>query len=254
MTARPLRKDAERNRDRLLAAARDLFADHGLGIGLNEIARHAGVGVGTAYRHFPDKDQLITELFQQRQTEIVTLATDALNEPDSWQALSTFLDDWLQLHLRDRGLTQIFTNPDVGPQRADESRDRIAPLLDTLADRARDQGHARPDFHGTDIFFIQLTIAGLMDRSRELAPDLYKRYLAMMLNGIRAHPDPTADLPIPALTVDQTHVIMRSTGRTRKRHSPTVETRTLDPEAGHVRGHRLGHSSIATTADTYTEP
>ncbi|MFJ3804706.1 TetR/AcrR family transcriptional regulator [Streptomyces sp. NPDC090088] len=213
MTPRPLRKDAELNRDRLLEAARELFAKRGLGVGLNEIARRAGVGVGTAYRHFPDKEQLIDTLFEQRLCEIVALASEALGDPDAWRGLGFFLDRWLRLHLHDRGLTQVFTNPELGPRRVGKSRDRIAPLLDAIADRAREQGHTRPDFRGTDVFFIQLTLAGLMDRSLELSPDLYRRYLAMILDGARARPDLAADLPVSALTVDQTHAVMTSRGQ-----------------------------------------
>jgi AcrR family transcriptional regulator len=210
MTSRALRKDAELNRGHLLETARKLFAERGLGVGLNEIAHHAGVGVGTAYRHFPDKEQLIDVLFEQRLNEIVTLATQALDDPDPWHGLATLLDQWLQLHLHDRSLTQIFTNPELGQPRLDEARDRIAPLLNALADRAREQGKTRSDFHGTDVFFIQLTLTGLVDRSRALAPNLYRRYLAMLLEGARADPDPTTDLPVPPLGVEQTHAVMTS--------------------------------------------
>ncbi len=71
---KPLRRDAERNRQRILDAARELFAEHGLGVTLNDIAHHAGVGVGTVYRRFPDKAQLIEELFEQRLEDLVSLA------------------------------------------------------------------------------------------------------------------------------------------------------------------------------------
>jgi AcrR family transcriptional regulator len=70
---RPLRKDAERNRRRILDAARELFAERGLGVTLNDIAHHAGVGVGTVYRRFPDKSRLIEELFEQQIGELVAL-------------------------------------------------------------------------------------------------------------------------------------------------------------------------------------
>ncbi|MEV5451754.1 helix-turn-helix domain-containing protein [Streptomyces sp. NPDC052535] len=210
MTDRPLRKDAELNRCKLVDAARELFAERGLGVGLNEIARHAGVGVGTAYRHFPDKEALVEVLVERRQTQLITLATRALDDPDPWHGLTEFLDQWLQLHLHDRSLTQIFTNPDLGQPRLDESRDRIAPLLDAIADRARDAGRVRADFHGTDVFFIQLTLTGLVDRSRTLAPDLYRRYLAMLLEGARSDPDPSVALPVAHLGVDQTHAVMTS--------------------------------------------
>ena len=74
---RPLRKDAERNRERILAAARELFAEQGLTVTLDDIARHAGVGVGTVYRRFPDKEQLIDALFEDRLGEIAAVATES---------------------------------------------------------------------------------------------------------------------------------------------------------------------------------
>lgn len=205
---RPLRKDAERNRDQILDAARLLFARRGLGVGLNEIAQYAGVGVGTVYRHFPHKDQLIDVLFEQRRTEIVTLASQALEDPDPWHGLTAFLDSWLQLHLHDHALTEVFIDPQLGKARLDTSRDSIAPLLDAIADRARDDGYTRPDFRGTDVFFIQLALAGLMDRSRRHAPDLYCRYLAMFLEGVRTDPDPAADLPMPPVSFATAHALM----------------------------------------------
>jgi hypothetical protein len=90
--------------------------------------------------------------------EIVALATQALDDPDPWHGLVTLLDRWLQLHLRDPSLTQIFTNPALGQPRLDEARGRIAPLLNALADRAREQGKTRSDFHGTDVFFMQADV------------------------------------------------------------------------------------------------
>jgi len=116
--------------------------------------------------------------------------------------LETFLHDWLSLHLKDRWLTQLFMSPELGPRRVDESRDRIAPFLDAIADRSREQGSARADFYGTDVFFIQLSLMPLIDRTRSLAPDLYRRHLAMFLDGAAAAPDTSQPLPVPALSVE----------------------------------------------------
>src|ERR1700761_4755874 len=93
---RPLRKDAERNRQRVLDAARELFAERGLGVSLDDIARHAGVGVGTVYRRFPDKEQLIDALFEERIGEMLSAAGESLEMPDPWLALVRFLERALE--------------------------------------------------------------------------------------------------------------------------------------------------------------
>lgn len=213
MITRPLRKDSARKREQIIDSARELFGQRGLEVGLNEIAAHAGVGVGTVYRHFPDKEQLLDVLYKQRLSEVVALAEHALTENDSWHALTEFLDGWVRLHLEDRSLTRIFMDPGLGQQRVDASRDQIAPLTTAIAERARADGHTRDDFQGTDVFFIQLALVGLLDRSHAQAHNIYQRYLAMMLEGVSARPQPNLPLPVPALDVDTTHrMVTRSAG------------------------------------------
>src|SRR4051794_24263967 len=90
-TDRPLRKDAERNRQRILDAARELFQQHGSSVTLNDIAHHAGVGVGTVYRRFPDKDELIASLFEQRIDQIAELLEAAAADPEPWHGLAMYL-------------------------------------------------------------------------------------------------------------------------------------------------------------------
>ena len=134
---KPLRRDAERNRQRVLDAARELFAEEGLGITLNDIAHHAGVGVGTVYRRFPDKAQLIEELFEQRLEDLVAIAGGALDDPDAWHGLKTFLRRALELQANDRGVKDLITASTDGLDRVATIRARL------LADRAR-TGAPRP--------------------------------------------------------------------------------------------------------------
>src|SRR3954471_19846352 len=89
---RPLRADAERNRRRILAAAREVFARRGLDAGLDEIARHAGVGTGTVYRRFPDKNKLVEALFEERLDQVLACAQRAAEHPDPWEGLTTALE------------------------------------------------------------------------------------------------------------------------------------------------------------------
>src|ERR1700760_870890 len=89
---RPLRRDAERNRQRILEVAREAFAEDGLAVTLDEIARRAGLGVGTVYRRFPDKEQLIDALFEDRLAEILATANASLEIVDPWEGLSHLIE------------------------------------------------------------------------------------------------------------------------------------------------------------------
>src|SRR3954447_22101184 len=126
---KPLRADAERNRRRILDAARELFAEKGLGVGLDEIAHRAGVGVATAYRRFPDKDQLVEALFQERADALVAAAERGLAEPDGWQGLVTFMTGAVELHASDRALKEVVFHGGGGEARVQQIRARMAPLV-----------------------------------------------------------------------------------------------------------------------------
>src|SRR6476469_5774575 len=108
-TERPLRKDAERNRLRILDAAGELFAQRGLGVTLDDIARHAGVGVGTVYRRYPNKEVLIDALFEQRIQAICAIAADALAIADPWDAFVYSLETGAELPARLRGLKELLS-------------------------------------------------------------------------------------------------------------------------------------------------
>src|SRR4051812_41869601 len=208
MTQTPLRKDAARNRERLLTAASELFAERGLNVTLNDIAHRAGVGVGTAYRRFANKDEVIDALFEQRLQDVIGVAEEALSAKDAWTGLVSFLERSLHMQFGDRGLTEIMNSSELGRERVNQSRDRIAPLMTQLVDRAKEQGTIRPDFDQSDVFFMQMALAAIIDRTRRLAPDLYRRYLAMWLDGIRSPRGDFTPLPSTALTADQTHAVV----------------------------------------------
>jgi len=204
-----MRRDAAANRERLLASAGELFAERGLVVTLNDIAHHAGVGVGTAYRRFANKDEVIDALFEQRLQDVAEVARECLQDPDPWRGLVSFLERSLEMQFGDRGLTEIMNTPALGHARVSDARDRIAPLIEALVDRARGEGAVRPDLEQSDVIFLQVALAAIMDRSRDVAPELYRRYLAMFLDGIR--PDGRAtSLPAPALDARDTHRAMTS--------------------------------------------
>ncbi|MEV5003949.1 TetR/AcrR family transcriptional regulator [Nocardioides sp. LML1-1-1.1] len=206
-TSAPLRKDAARNRQRLLDAATELFATQGLGVTLNDIAHHAGVGVGTAYRRFANKEELIEALFEERFREVADAAQRALADPDAWTAFVTFFERYLQMQLQDRGLTELVTNAPVRHEKVNRMRTEIAPMITEIVERAKRDGHLRTDIEATDIIFMTIGLTAVMDRTRQVAPDYYLRLFDVYLDGFRAEPSKRTALRVPPLTVDQTHEV-----------------------------------------------
>ena len=225
---RALRADAAHNRERLLAAAAELFAERGLDVSLNDIAHHAGVGVGTAYRRFANKAEVIDALFEQRLQAVADVAREALARDDAWAGLVDFISRAMHMQFGDRGLNEIMNNRSLGDSRVAEVRDRIAPIITELVAKAKRQGAVRPDFDQSDIIFIEVALSAIMDRSRSVEPELYRRYLAMFLDGIAADRGAFTALPVPALTPDRTHEAM-----TRPRREPP---RAARPPAGRRAG------------------
>src|SRR3954453_2381050 len=124
-----LRRDAERNRRRILAAAADAFAEGGLAVTMDEIARRAGVGVGTVYRRFPDKELLIEALFEQRIDELVALAEAARDEPDPFAGIVRFFESFVAVQAADRALKEVLIGTPRGARRVLRGRERIAPVV-----------------------------------------------------------------------------------------------------------------------------
>lgn len=215
--SRPLRKDAERNRQRILRAARELFAERGLGVSLDDIARHAGVGVGTVYRRFPDKEQLIDALFEDRIAEILAAATDSLEVEDPWLALVHFLERSLELQIEDRGLKELLLSTSTGHERIELARRRITPIVATVLQRARAAEVVRADLEVGDMLLIQHAICEVAEYSREAAPEVWRRMLVIVLDGLRPDRRRPSRMPGPALDEDEIVCSMRSWGLRRRR-------------------------------------
>lgn len=141
-------------------------------------------------------------------------ARRALADPNAWDGLVMYLGDGLHMRYGDRGLNQIMNNRAFGDTRVAEVRDRIAPILIELVDKARAQGVVRPDFDQSDSIFLQLGLSAIMEQTRDVSPSPYRRYLALMLDALRTDRGPLSDLPIKPPDVDQTHQAM-----TRGRHT-----------------------------------
>ena len=199
MTA-PLRADAERNRQRLLLAAKELFATRGLDVTLDDVARHAGVGTGTAYRRFPNKDALIDALMVDRIGELAAIARECLEEPDPWVGLTGYLERALALQAADRGLKEVLFSSGRGRERSNQARLKIAPVVNRLVGRAVEAGAVRSDISTTDVPVINFMLNTVVDFGRNVEPDLYRRYLAIVLDGLRPRDD-LEPLPADALAI-----------------------------------------------------
>jgi AcrR family transcriptional regulator len=197
---RPLRADAERNRGRILAAAARVFAERGLDVSLDDIAAAAGVGVGTVYRRFPHKDALIDALFEDRIAEVEQIARDALAIEDPWDGFQTFMRSVCRLQAQDRGLKEAMLGRDRGRERLAQSRNRIAPLATQLLSRAQASGAVRADLHAFDIPLMNLAVGFVADKTRDVAPEYWERFLTIVLDGIAAQRDGT--LPMPSEPLD----------------------------------------------------
>ena len=157
--ARPLRRDAELNRQRILQAAAEIFTEQGLQATLDDVARRAGVGVGTVYRRFPDKEALADALFTERLDALVTLAEGALADPDEWGSLVSFLEQAGALLAADRGLRQLFMFATFGLDRVGQARARLQPVVTKLVTRAQAAGAVRADLRPTDVPLIEFMLA-----------------------------------------------------------------------------------------------
>lgn len=192
-----LRRDAARNRVRILDAARGLFAEGGLSVTLDEIAQAAGVGVGTVYRRFGDKERLIEALFEERLARVERIARDAHALDDAWAGIASFLERLLELTSEDRGLRELLLGTEHGRVRVEATRGEVTPLVADLVARAKAAGQIRTDVEETDVALVQLAVSELDTLVHRVAPDAWRRLLAVALDGLRAGTRPTRATPLP---------------------------------------------------------
>jgi AcrR family transcriptional regulator len=205
---RPLRADAERNRQRILAAAAELFAERGLDVPLEDIAARAGVGIGTLYRRFPERDALLDALFDDKLREIEALALEALRIADPWEAFERFMRGMCAMHAADRGLKEAMLNDrEGGGERARRARDTIAPLGEMLLRRAQEAGVVRADLVPSDVPLMHFAVGFIADKVRDTAPDAWERLLAVLLDGLRAEGRPVTPMTAAPVASEDVAVV-----------------------------------------------
>lgn len=210
---KPLRRDAARNRELILATAAEAFAEHGLDVGYDEIARRAGFGVGTVYRRFPARSELISALFEARMDEVVALAETAAAQPDPWLGLCNFLERALEMQAADRGLTEALAGSPQHGEDASQARTRLVPALTRLLDGAKKAGRLRNDVHPSDLGVLMMVLSSLSTAEQ---PELYRRYLGLVLDGLPPREEGTPPLPLAAPGDDEMMTLMH--GPSHRRH------------------------------------
>lgn len=214
---RPLRRDARENRERILDAARDAFAELGIDASVEEIAHRANVGMGTLYRRFPTKDALIDAVFEGHLERIAAVAELALKGSDGWEALIDYLAFVVGLQAADRGLSEIIGANLRTEHLLGRARKRLRPLVQRLIIRAQESGELRSDVVYEDISVLLWTTGRVVDATRDVAPEFWQRYLALTIDGLRTRS--ASQLPQPPLTAARHRAAMRRFTQHRSRPS-----------------------------------
>lgn len=198
-----LRVDAERNRSRILEAAQADFAEHGLGVSLEAVAEHAGVGIATLYRRFPTREGLIAACFERRLEEYAAAAEEALAAPDGWSGFCGYVERVCSMQAADRGFNDVLTRAFSDAEKLEEHRARGYEFSLRLIERAQEEGTLRSDFVPEDLVLMLMANAGVVRAAGGAAPDSWRRLVGLMLDGFRnegASPLPSPPTPRQMMT------------------------------------------------------
>jgi AcrR family transcriptional regulator len=181
--SRPLRADAERNRESIVAAAAELFAQRGLSVPLEEVARLAGVGVATLYRRFPTRADLAIEVFERNMAAYSGAVDKALANPSAATGFRELIFDLCALQATDPGrralLTTAFPASSLIEQRVAETVGKVGELVE----RAHRAGVLRPDVGVGDVVVMLLANAGVLEATHAHAPNAWRRFAALMVDA-----------------------------------------------------------------------
>ena len=195
--SRVLRSDARDNRDRVLEAARDLFAESGLDVTIRQIARRAGVGPATLYRRFPTKQALIREAFAGELRACRGIVQAAAADPDPWRGFRGIIEHIIVLNAGNSGFTEAFLSTYPGALDFDAHRAEMMRAVTGIARRAQAAGRLRPDFVLNDFLLVLMAGRGLATVPAGDRADAARRFAALAIDGLRAA---ATNGPLPART------------------------------------------------------
>jgi AcrR family transcriptional regulator len=207
-----LRADARRNRDRIVEAAREVFAEQGLDASLNEVARRAEVGVATLFRRFPGREELIAATFAAPMGQYAALVETALEDPDPWRGFCEYVRRVCALQAADRGFTDVLTRTFPTAKEFEAERAHAFRRFTLLISRAQQTGKLRPDFVAEDLPLLLMANAGVVTATHDAAPETSPRLVAYMLQAFSSE----ASGPLPAAPTPGR--MYRALHRLQKRH------------------------------------
>jgi len=205
-TRMPRRRDAQERRDKLLAAAQREFAAHGVDASLEKIARDAGVAIGTLYRHFPTRLDLLMAAFKPRLQEFLDGAAKALEMDDPWEGFVCYLENLFGVQAGDRGFNDFLSRRFPGSADTERIHDQMCRQIEDVLTRAQEAGEARPDITQADIVNLIWSNGRMIDATSATAPNAWRRYLYLMLDAYRA--ERAHSLPEPPMTEKQLYDAM----------------------------------------------
>jgi AcrR family transcriptional regulator len=203
---RPLRRDAREHRDRLIAAAQREFAAQGVDASLEKIARDAGVAIGTLYRHFPTRLDLLMAALRPRLQEFLDGAAKALQIDDPWEGFVCYLENLFAVQAGDRGFNDFLSRRFPGNADTEHIHDVMCQQIETVLTRAQEAGGARPDITQADIVNLIWSNGRIIDATSAKAPTAWRRQLYLMLDAYRA--DRAHSIPEPPMTDEQLYDAM----------------------------------------------
>ncbi|MGX1267892.1 TetR/AcrR family transcriptional regulator [Streptomyces phaeoluteigriseus] len=184
--AQPLRSDAERNRERIIAAARTVFARDGLSASMASVAREAGVGIATMFRRFPTKEELVDAVFSDRMGAYADAVAVALDDPDPWHGFVGYIETACAMQAADNGFADVLTMTFPTAKVLERRRDEAYRSMLSLIDRAKATGRLREDFDPSDLVLIHMANAGVVTATGDAAPDAWRRVVALFVQSLEA--------------------------------------------------------------------
>jgi AcrR family transcriptional regulator len=203
---RPLRRDARERRAKLVAAAQHEFAAHGVDASLEKIARGAGVAIGTLYRHFPTRMDLLMAAFQPRLQEFLDGANKALEMDDPWERFVCYLENLFAVQAGDRGFNDFLSRRFPGNADTEQIHDQMCRQIEDVLTRAQESGEARLDITQADIVNLIWSNGRIIDATSVTAPTAWRRQLYLMLDAYRA--ERAHSIPEPPMTDEQLYDAM----------------------------------------------
>ncbi len=181
-----MRSDVERNRGRILAAARTVFGRDGLSASMASVARETGVGIATVFRHFPTKEALVAAVFTDRMDAYADAVATALDDPDPWHGFTGYIEAACAMQAADNGFADVLTMTFPTAKAMEKRRNEAYEGMVELIGRAKATGRLRQDFDPSDLVLLHMANLGVVNACGDAAPDAWRRVVALMIQSFEA--------------------------------------------------------------------